>query len=425
MRHLLLLAACLVAALPGALCKKSACADLFGPKKSSLLMFADPGDFSGSAESHYLMENLQNKKEIKAFSYACGKAFAGTIMGQRVALVTTGIGPQTSGICTTVLLEACGAKVKEAIYMGTSGWSAAVGGVVTPQGPTTPNASCSAPATNTARGQNTRVGDLCVTPYSNNWMCKQASWTQQCAGFPNLCSRPKENWGPSASFLYGQCFFTGAPAKSMSLVNELLAVAASAAWSPPPPVASVFAQNSQYWNATNAGTGSKYTIYNRTDKPTVYGPTTCMETDGQFFYSGVPWEITARDYVAEGINIAFNYTGSAMKTALDVIAVSAMEAVGFGEALERYHKKAGVKDVIPYTNVRGNSNWLHHPVRLETAADGSAFWSYETIMPDNFGAGYGYAIASYSSLTLGMFQKRCTALGLPATTCKFTLTYAA
>ena len=72
------------------------------------------------------------------------------------------------------------------------------------------------------------------------------------------------------------------------------------------------------------GTGSKYTIYNRTEKPSVYGPTTCMETDGQFFYSGVPWEITARDYVAEGINIAFNYTGSAKKTALDVIAVSAM-----------------------------------------------------------------------------------------------------
>ena len=36
------------------------------------------------------MENLQDKKEIKAFSYACGKAFSGTIMGQRVALVTSG-----------------------------------------------------------------------------------------------------------------------------------------------------------------------------------------------------------------------------------------------------------------------------------------------------------------------------------------------
>ena len=48
----------------------------------------------------------------------------------------------------------------------------------------------------------------------------------------------------------------------------------------------------------------------------------------------------------------------------------------------------------------------------------------ETILPDNFGDGYGYAIASYSSLVLEMFKKRCTALSVPAATCKFTLTYA-
>lgn len=47
--------------------------------------------------------------------------------------------------------------------------------------------------------------------------------------------------------------------------------------------------------------------------------------------AGVPWDITARDYVAQGINRAFGFSGAASKTGMDVIAVSAMEAVGFGE----------------------------------------------------------------------------------------------
>lgn len=42
--------------------------------------------------------------------------------------------------------------------MGTSGWSAAVGGIVTPAGPETPTASCAAPGPSKTKGLTTRCG---------------------------------------------------------------------------------------------------------------------------------------------------------------------------------------------------------------------------------------------------------------------------
>ena len=78
----------------------------------------------------------------------------------------------------------------------------------------------------------------------------------------------------------------------------------------------------------------------------------------QFFYSGVPWESEAREYVAQTLNAA---TGSS-KTRADVIAVSAMEGVGVAEALLKYHALSSTQYHIPYTNVRTIANWLHQPI---------------------------------------------------------------
>ncbi|GFH25415.1 uncharacterized protein HaLaN_23369, partial [Haematococcus lacustris] len=101
--------------------------------------------------------------------------------------------------------------------------------------------------------------------------------------------------------------------------------------------------------------------------PTVFSWDTCAEIDAQFFYSGVPWDVTARDWVSEAIRTAgFRANASAM----DVVAVSAMEAIGFNQAFEQYNALARVP--IGYTSVRGNSNWLHHPVTYS----GNGVWDY-------------------------------------------------
>jgi hypothetical protein len=50
-----------------------------------------------------------------------------------------------------------------------------------------------------------------------------------------------------------------------------------------------------------------------------------MEVDSQFFWSGAPWDMAARAYVADTLNTAMK-TSSNQQT--NVIAVSAMEAIG-------------------------------------------------------------------------------------------------
>ena len=55
----------------------------------------------------------------------CATRSYGTILGQPVALVATGIGEVNAGICTTEVLQ-CGPFIKDVIYSGTSGYSAQV-----------------------------------------------------------------------------------------------------------------------------------------------------------------------------------------------------------------------------------------------------------------------------------------------------------
>lgn len=52
-----------------------------------------------------------------------------------------------------------------------------------------------------------RVGDVCVSPWSVDWVCKKSSWSSQAAGWPNQCFRPNESQGPNATYLYGECQF--------------------------------------------------------------------------------------------------------------------------------------------------------------------------------------------------------------------------
>lgn len=62
--------------------------------------------------------------------------------------------------------------------MGTAGYSPQQGGVIdTTRG-------CDAANPSTAI---TREGDLCITPWAINWDCKLTDWSEQCAGFPNVC----------------------------------------------------------------------------------------------------------------------------------------------------------------------------------------------------------------------------------------------
>ncbi|KXZ49339.1 hypothetical protein GPECTOR_22g933 [Gonium pectorale] len=370
----------------------------------SLILTADPGDFSGTPEAHHIIANLRHRTTKPRSESVCGGLYFGSLMGQDALVVTTGIGPTAAGLCVQELLTACGSSVTEMIYFGTSGWSPQLGGVLNP-----PNCSEANPGRKI-----TRVGDVCISPVSVNWVCKKSTWSLQAEGFPNQCFRPEEVAGPNATALYGECLFaTDNLDANLALADSLIAAARSSRGRAATPLRNgvVLAQEERYWGLMAEGTGRDYPAVRGDDLPQVWDYGTCAEVDGQFFFTGAPWEVKARDYAAQAIATALGYgaPGSGARNALgpdQVIAVSAMEGVGVAEALEKYHRLDSTPRRIPYTNVRTLSNWIHHPVG-KTKEDG--VWSIYQEVPEDYVNGYAYAIATGSVTILSLFQRRCLA----------------
>ena len=82
--------------------------------------------------------------------------------------------------------------------------------------------------------------------------------------------------------------------------------------------------------------------------PTVWGYQECMEIDSQFFWSGAPWDMVARQYVAQAMNQAFSMQKHSKE---DVIAVSAYEGIGFSQVRASF-------PVVPWASFRV---WGLHP----------------------------------------------------------------
>ena len=119
---------------------------------------------------------------------------------------------------------------------------------------------------------------------------------------------------------------------------------------------------SEYWGSMKNGTGVSYD-YSPSSTPKMNPGSVCMEIDAQFFYSGAPWEMAARQYVADALNKMDGMDGSLDMT--KVTAVSAMEAIGMDDAIIKYNSKQPNDKKIPTVNFRGMSNLLHSPVKQE------------------------------------------------------------
>lgn len=104
-----------------------------------------------------------------------------------------------------------------------------------------------------------------------------------------------------------------------------------------------------------------------TSLPPSHPPSHPSQVDTQFFYSGVPWEVTSRDYASLALNLAYNVT---TYTAANVVYANAMEGIGFLQALEAYNKFASKK--VPYSIMRGNSDYTHQPIMQVTPGN----WTY-------------------------------------------------
>ena len=61
---------------------------------------SDNGTYSGTDEAKFLKQNMVGTKVVREFDKSCtGGASLGTIMGQRVMVITSGIGPMQSESC--------------------------------------------------------------------------------------------------------------------------------------------------------------------------------------------------------------------------------------------------------------------------------------------------------------------------------------
>lgn len=150
-----------------------------------------------------------------------------------------------------------------------------------------------------------------------------------------------------------------------------------------------------------SGTGVAYN-YSAAAAPRLNDGSDCMEIDSQFLFSGVPWEMTARQYIADTMNAA---DGSDYLDMTKVTAVSAMEAIGLDDAILKYNNQQPEALKIPSVNFRGMSNMLHVPVRREDDGRWSPVHIEEHIVD-----GYEFAIASTATTVLEMFKQRCQQL---------------
>eukprot|EP00798_Chlamydomonas_sp_ICE-L_P004923 gene4923-34693_t len=73
------------------------CIDTYGEDPITFFFFADPGDFSGSTEAKWVLHNMKDVEIVTLFKAHCGQAFTGLLMGERISIIMTGIGPMQGG----------------------------------------------------------------------------------------------------------------------------------------------------------------------------------------------------------------------------------------------------------------------------------------------------------------------------------------
>ncbi|KAA6418770.1 MAG: hypothetical protein FRX49_11258 [Trebouxia sp. A1-2] len=256
---------------------------MLGGSNVSLVMVADPGDFTGTGSS---CEDVQ-----------------------QMCMVLEEVDVQA-----TIAVQH--EDIKEIIWMGTAGYSPQQGGVIdTLRG-------CDAANPSTAI---TREGDLCITPWAINWDCKLTDWDDQCAGFPNVCSDPTNEDGPEVSSLYGECIFSTYTGADMALTMEVQAAAEAASF--PARSDNLNLYEEEYWNITSDSTGVSY-VLDRPVKPWNY--TQCAIADSQFFWAG-------QNYSAVLVNEALGMN----LTQLDMVTVSSEEDIGLVQALSGWNSLVG------------------------------------------------------------------------------------
>eukprot|EP00613_Pedinella_sp_CCMP2098_P060804 CAMPEP_0171984592 /NCGR_PEP_ID=MMETSP0993-20121228/273905_1 /TAXON_ID=483369 /ORGANISM="non described non described, Strain CCMP2098" /LENGTH=906 /DNA_ID=CAMNT_0012637415 /DNA_START=115 /DNA_END=2833 /DNA_ORIENTATION=- len=362
----------------------------------SIILTADPGTLIGLSERSLLEQHMTELEDEVEGAGLCDRVWHGRLLGHRVLLVTTGIGHDRAAVCFSGLLNSWYSLTKEVIFLGTSGFSPARGGILDSD-------SCGG-ASPAATTELTAIGDVCVSHFATNWDCQKCVYpdTVDSACVAAGCSMH------SRDDLFGQ--FEEGYVGSPDLSNEVVAAMRGVQLATQPPLLQSYTE--RYWRAMSEGTGEGYAATART-RPKAWDYRSCGEASSDSFWVGAPYDELARGYIAKQIDEALKLAESSPSghdgdtpgqadddgqyvhtlkedpllkdppqkdpppspqtpprltpaaertTKRDTIAVSAMEGVGWMSVLYNGDRKLGYKR-IPAVNVRGAADHVHPPLR--------------------------------------------------------------
>ena len=224
----------------------------------------------------------------------CLQAFSGSISGQEVMVVVTGIGKINASTCVLDVLTATAGRVKGLVFSGTAGMS--------------PTSGTDAPESAVM------LGDVCVA-------ASAVDFDRQFYAADQI--------GSSAA---SPAIWADTPVGSSSgrvLADHLFQLASSVIFAAPPP--EVEAVNQLYHHTTRA--------------PRVWGPDDCLEVSGDLF-----WHDSRAD--AQARQLGSSWISAAPRR---LVIATAMESSAVGAVISRWN--AAHASDIPWAYVRSGSNF--------------------------------------------------------------------
>ena len=327
----------------------------------------------------------------------CQNVTTGTVFGHPVMLAVTGIGMMHATRCPEHLLAHF--FFSRVIFSGTAGASAAVGGLASAQGCALRPAATAPP---THASGPLFLGDVCVSHIARNYDAMESSiWGYRDRvdrlGKGAMCDA-NVAFGPSDPSLMGSGSLDAlgiSAANSSNASDRVLAAAADAKGSFRPSVRvpvprltkatadALDAATHEFWrSASGRGVCSaKSTNCSlpsaRTRVPRVFGYETCAEMSSYNYWSGVPEDDKSRNDTAQAINLVLRRSNKTSdKTRSTVVGFTSMEGVAWMGVLSNYNEAVRVWNSkeenrlnpafprleLPFTNVRGMSDYDHPPL---------------------------------------------------------------
>lgn len=367
-------------------CDKTASPSPETPKASIILTaFGDKDATFG--ETQPFLKALKNKVDRTPESAYCKGVYEGTLFDQPVVVATTGTGKDNSGPCMQELLYKYGTNIKEVIWSGIGGVSAAVGGFVNQSGqvrtPMDP----------------VMVGDVCISALSWNYDLSFTGAADGAAARAASGNRydPAGGWWPMMDSKGKSSVLGFENVQLFTIADKALATeltAAAGKISRPEVAADVRNKIERYFSPEQV-------------RPIrFYDSSQCGEMSSDNFWAGVIEDRLARQYLAS--LIATSGYGPAATTEDDVVVFTAMESSSWMSVVSRWNKFKQAN--IPMAVVRGGSNYTHVPLdsnaNPKPSPDGKLLTAMEEIELGLQEAGASFAWNNAALPILKMFELR-------------------